>query len=55
MESEEKIEYFCITSSNEFKIMDDMHRALVLDNFQKLFTHQRKVPTPMFSILFLTK
>ena len=35
MESEEKIEYFCITSSNEFKIMDDMHRALVLDNFQK--------------------
>ena len=35
MESEEKIEYFCITSSNEFKIMDDMHHALVLDNFQK--------------------
>ena len=35
MESEEKIEYFCITSSNEFKIMDNMHRALVLDNFQK--------------------
>ena len=35
MESEEKVEYFCITSSNEFKIMDDMHHALVLGDFQK--------------------
>ena len=36
MESEDKVEYFCIDSSNEFKIMDDMHRALVHDNYQKI-------------------
>lgn len=36
MESEDKVEYFCITSSNEFKIMNDMHRALVQENFQKI-------------------
>ena len=36
MESEDKVEYFCINSSNEFKIMDDMHRALVHDNYQKI-------------------
>ena len=36
MESENKVEYFCINSSNEFKIMDDMHRALVHENFQKI-------------------
>ena len=36
MESEDKIEYFCINSSNEFKIMDDMHRALIYDNYQKI-------------------
>lgn len=35
MESEKKIEYFCINPSNEFKIMDDMHRAIILNNFQK--------------------
>jgi hypothetical protein len=35
MEPENKIEYFCIDSSNEFKLLDDMHRALVHDNFQK--------------------
>ena len=35
MSSEEKIEYFCIDSSNKFKIMDDMHRALVQDTYQK--------------------
>ena len=36
METEDKVEYFCITSSNEFKIMNDMHRALVQENFQKI-------------------
>ena len=35
MEPENKIEYFCIDSSYEFKLLDDMHRALVHDNFQK--------------------
>ena len=35
MEQETKIEYFCINPSNEFKIMDDMHRAIILNNFQK--------------------
>ena len=32
---EQKMNYFCITSSNHFKIMDNMHLALVKDNFQK--------------------
>ena len=32
---EQKVNYFCITSSNHFKIMDNMHLALVNDNFQK--------------------
>ena len=36
MELEDKVEYFCINSSNEFKIMDDMHRALVHENYQKI-------------------
>ena len=31
----QKLNYFCITSSNKFKIMDNMHLALVNDNFQK--------------------
>ena len=36
MDSENKVQYFCINSSNEFKIMNDMHQALVRDNFQKI-------------------
>ena len=32
---ENKINYFCVTSSNSFKIMDNMHLALVNDHFQK--------------------
>jgi len=32
---EQKINYLCITSSNCFKIMDNMHLALVNDQFQK--------------------
>ena len=31
----QKINYLCISSSNKFKIMDNMHLALVNDNFQK--------------------
>ena len=31
----EKINYICITSDNKFKIMDNMHLALVNDHFQK--------------------
>ena len=30
-----KMNYICISSSNNFKIMDNMHIALVNDNFQK--------------------
>ena len=30
-----KINYFCISSTNDFKIMDNMHQALINDNFQK--------------------
>ena len=33
--NEQKIHYLCITSSNFFKIMDNMHLALVNDQFQK--------------------
>ena len=52
MESHNKIEYFCITSSNEFKIMDDMHRALVQDNFQKtLHETEESTYTNVFNIL----
>ena len=31
----QKLNYLCITSSNNFKIMDNMHLALVNDHFQK--------------------
>ena len=31
----QKINYLCISCSNKFKIMDNMHLALVNDNFQK--------------------
>ena len=31
----EKINYICINSDNKFKIMDNMHLALVNDHFQK--------------------
>ena len=31
----QKVNYFCISSSNSFKIMDNMHLAIVNDHFQK--------------------
>ena len=38
MDSEDKIdkiEYFLIDSLNEFKFLDNMHRVIIQDNFQK--------------------
>ena len=53
MESEDKVEYFCITSSNEFKIMDDMYRAIVQDNFQKtLHASDENTYGNVFNIFF---
>ena len=31
----DKIEYFLIDSLNEFKFLDNMHRVIIQDNFQK--------------------
>ena len=53
MESEDKIEYFCINSSNEFKLLDDMHRAIVHDNFQKaLLSSEESTYGNVFNIFF---
>ena len=53
MESEDKIEYFCISSSNEFKVMDDIHRALVQNNFQKtLHLSEESNYANVFNIFF---
>ena len=53
MESENKIEYFVINSSNELKIMDDMHRALVHDKFHKtLHSSDESTYGNVFNVFF---